>query len=56
MKDSRRTPILALTANALKGEADRCLAAGMDGYLTKPLTLDRLREALAQWMGPTSSS
>ena len=56
VKDSRRTPILALTANALKGEADRCLAAGMDGYLTKPLTLDRLREALAQWMGPTSSS
>ncbi len=46
----RRTPIAALTANALKGEADKCLAAGMDGYLTKPLTLDRLREAVERWM------
>src|SRR5262249_54552157 len=47
----RRTPIVALTANALKGEGDRCLAAGMDGYLTKPLTLDKLREALELFMG-----
>jgi len=46
----RHTPIVALTANALKGEADRCLAAGLDGYLTKPLTLDRLRQALERWM------
>jgi len=49
-----RIPIVALTANALKGEADRCLAAGMDDYLTKPLTLERLREAVARWaMGKT---
>ncbi|MBS0519735.1 MAG: response regulator [Proteobacteria bacterium] len=44
-----RTPIVALTANALKGEAERCLAAGMDDYLTKPLTLDRLHDAMARW-------
>ena len=44
-----RTPIVALTANALKGEAERCVAAGMDDYLTKPLTLDRLREAVSRW-------
>jgi signal transduction histidine kinase/DNA-binding NarL/FixJ family response regulator len=48
-KGGRRTPIVALTANALKGEAERCVAAGMDDYLTKPLTLDRLREAVARW-------
>jgi signal transduction histidine kinase/CheY-like chemotaxis protein/HPt (histidine-containing phosphotransfer) domain-containing protein len=47
---ARRTPIVALTANALKGEAERCLAAGMDGYLTKPLMLDKLRETVEQWV------
>jgi signal transduction histidine kinase/HPt (histidine-containing phosphotransfer) domain-containing protein/ActR/RegA family two-component response regulator len=50
----RRTPIVALTANALKGEADRCLASGMDGYLTKPLTLDRLRETIDRWTNADS--
>jgi CheY-like chemotaxis protein/HPt (histidine-containing phosphotransfer) domain-containing protein len=50
-REGERTPIVALTANALKGEADRCIAAGMDGYLTKPLTLDRLREEVTRWIG-----
>ncbi|MBI2235618.1 MAG: response regulator [Magnetospirillum sp.] len=45
---THRTPILALTANALSGEAERCLAAGMDGYLAKPVELGRLREALGR--------
>lgn len=51
MQVGRRTPVVALTANALKGEAERCLAAGMDGYLTKPLTLERLRGTVDKWMG-----
>lgn len=47
---SARIPVLALTANALTGESDRCLAAGMDGYLSKPVELVRLREALDRVM------
>ena len=41
-----RVPIFALTANAIVGQLDRCLAADMDGLLTKPLSVDRLREVL----------
>ncbi|WP_374602966.1 Hpt domain-containing protein [Arenimonas sp.] len=44
------TAIVALTANALQGEAERCLAAGMDGYLAKPLVIDDLRQALERWL------
>jgi len=43
-------PILALTANALSGEAVRAHAAGMDEYLTKPLQLHLLKAALAKWL------
>ena len=45
-----RIPILAFTANALRGEASRARAAGMDEYLTKPLKLDLLKDALAKWL------
>jgi two-component system sensor histidine kinase/response regulator len=46
----KRAPILALSANALKGEADRCRAAGMDDYLSKPLQLANLNAALQAWL------
>jgi CheY-like chemotaxis protein/HPt (histidine-containing phosphotransfer) domain-containing protein len=45
-----RTPILALTANALQGEANHALAAGIDEYLTKPMRLAALQAALETWL------
>jgi PAS domain S-box-containing protein len=51
-----RMPILALTADALRGEAARALASGMDEYLTKPLQLRLLGEALEKWLPAASSA
>jgi PAS domain S-box-containing protein len=48
--NSTRTPIVAVTANAMKGEDERCLAAGMDAYLAKPVNMDQLRTTLERWM------
>jgi signal transduction histidine kinase/CheY-like chemotaxis protein/HPt (histidine-containing phosphotransfer) domain-containing protein len=45
-----RVPILALTANTLQGDENKCLAAGMDGFLPKPLTLARLAAMLSRWL------
>src|SRR6185295_8805155 len=44
------TPVIAVTANAMKGEDERCLAAGMDAYLAKPVNMDALRATLERWM------
>jgi CheY-like chemotaxis protein/HPt (histidine-containing phosphotransfer) domain-containing protein len=48
--DGTRTPLVAVTANAMRGEEERCLAAGMDAYLAKPVAIERLRATLERWL------
>ncbi|MFM9941158.1 MAG: response regulator [Hyphomicrobiaceae bacterium] len=44
-----RTPMIAVTANAFEGDRQECLAAGMDGYLSKPFSDEQLADAIARW-------
>jgi len=52
----KRSPILALTANAYPEDREAALAAGMDGFLVKPLDAERLREAIQSAVGPKSDT
>ena len=48
----RRTPVIAMTALAMDGDIERCLAAGMDDYVSKPIRRDELVATLQRWIAP----
>jgi CheY-like chemotaxis protein len=54
--EGQHIPIIALTANALRDEELRCLDAGMDAYLTKPIRLSQLRTTIEAWLGAGASA
>jgi two-component system sensor histidine kinase/response regulator len=53
--DERRLPIIALTANIMPGERERCEAAGMNDYLAKPLGQDQLERCFGRWLPPAGA-
>jgi len=53
-RGSRRLPVVAMTANAMVGDREKCLAAGMDDHIPKPVRIDQLHRTLSRWL-PTGA-
>ncbi len=55
-KGLTKTPIIAVTANAMKGERERCIASGFDDFLTKPIDKPKLQNMLLKYIDPKKYS
>jgi signal transduction histidine kinase/CheY-like chemotaxis protein len=51
VESDTRVPIVAMTASAMQGDRERCVAAGMDDYVAKPVTTQKLEQVLERWLG-----
>ena len=55
-ENRKRIPVIAMTANVMEGDRERCLAAGMSDYITKPFKSADFKEMLDKWAGTSPRS
>jgi CheY-like chemotaxis protein len=51
-KNNRMVPIIAMTANAMVGDREKCIESGMDDHITKPINEEQIYRKLLQWLAP----